>query len=149
MKLEKVNISLFNKYKEDFSKYILFVLEENFNGDLTYEANKSIENMEKFINDESAYIIGAFEEEKLIGFIWAYKKLFNRKEKIHISYLFVDSNFRRQGIASKLFKCIVEYAHKNNIKELELMVTNDNKNAINFYEKLGFSIERLNLCKVL
>lgn len=149
MKLERVNISLFNKYKEDFKKYILFVLEENFNGDLTYEANRSIENMESFINDESAYVIGAFDEEKLVGFIWAYKKMFNKKEKIHISYLFVDSNFRRQGIATKLFECIVEYAHDNNIKELDLMVTSDNKNAINFYEKLGFSIERLNLCKIL
>lgn len=149
MKLERVNISLFNKYKEDFKKYILFVLEENFNGDLTYEANRSIENMESFINDESAYVIGAFDEEKLVGFIWAYKKMFNKKEKIHVNHLYVNGEYRRRGIATELLKSVIDYAKKNNITDIELIATVSNKNAINLYKKLGFEIERLNMHKLI
>ena len=45
------------------------------------------ENMKIFIEDGSAILLGAFEKNKIIGFIWAY---LIKEKTYHINYFAVD-----------------------------------------------------------
>ena len=51
-------------------------------------------------------------------------------------YIYVNPEYRKQGIASKLFNYMVE--NTENIQNITLEVRKSNINAINFYKKHSF-----------
>lgn len=100
--------------------------------------NKILEvydNMKKFIEDGSAILVGAFEKERIIGFIWAYTI---REKTYHINYFAVDKDNRRLGIGQKLLDELYEIAKENKIEIIELLVEAHNENAIKKYKKNEF-----------
>lgn len=83
---------------------------------------KDPNNFFLFINSEK-YIL---ENESIMGFITI------RGESI--GWLYVDPNYRNQGVGSKLLKHVI-----NKYKlPLSLMVAMSNKKAVNLYQKFGF-----------
>ena len=77
-------------------------------------------------------IKGFYANNKIVGVI-VYEDIFNRFE---IDYIVVDSQYRRQGIASKLLESII----KLNPENITLEVREDNVSAINLYKKFGFEV---------
>lgn len=59
-----------------------------------------------------------------------------------INELGVDKNFQRQEIAKELLSNIKEEAKQRGINRIELNVWEFNKDAIEFYEKMGFTTYR-------
>ena len=147
IELKEFAIETVNKYKEELKLYLKDVLDENGISNDNNKIEKIMEEMKQFIEDKSAIIIGAFQKEKLLGFIWGYKTSTNDKNRIHINYFVVDEKCRKQGIGSQLIKKIYEIAKEMKIQEVELMVTTKNATAVNFYKKQGFEEERVKLCK--
>jgi len=45
-------------------------------------------------------------------------------------------------LGSNLLRCVERYAEKENVEEIELLVTKDNKDAVEFYFNRDFYIER-------
>ena len=77
---------------------------------------------------------------KLVGFIILTKK---ENKEILIFTLFVDENYRRRGIGTKLIKFSMDNArfiYKDAYFSLHVMVTNEN--ALTLYKKLGFKITK-------
>lgn len=94
---------------------------------LLKEFNTSINEIGVF----SHYLVYE-EDNKILGFI-NYDLIYDRAE---ISYIFVNSNYRKRGIASKLFdNMLMRIKDAKNIS-LEVRISNDP--AIKFYEKHGF-----------
>ncbi|MCI8771669.1 MAG: GNAT family N-acetyltransferase [Lachnospiraceae bacterium] len=60
----------------------------------------------------------------------------------HISEFGVDSEFRRQGVATELFEFIKEHAKSKGLDKIELDVWEFNDIALRFYESLGFRTYR-------
>lgn len=147
IKLERFNTKLIKKYNGEIKLYLKNVLDENGILNNNEKLEKIIEEMEKYIDDKSAIIIGAFQEDELIGFIWGYKMITNDKNRIHINYFVVNEKYRKQGIGRQLIRKIYEIANELKIEEIELMVTAENITAVNFYKKQGFEVERIKLCK--
>lgn len=133
--------------KETIISYLGQVLNMNCIPNKEDDIKKIYNNMINYIEDGSAIIIGAFEEKKLTGFIWAYKVLVNNETRFHINYFIVNEKNRNSGIGKKLMDEICVIAKENNIKKIELMVTTKNEGAINFYKKQNFEVERIKLCK--
>ena len=52
----------------------------------------------------------------------------------------LDSLRESQGIGTKLINAVVEEARKHNCRRVFLITTNDNLNALGFYQKRGFEI---------
>lgn len=67
----------------------------------------------------------------------------------YLQSLFVDKNYRRQGIASSLIKIVEFEAIQRNFQRLTIMVESDNYPALNLYQKMGFSFfkDSTNLCQ--
>ncbi len=105
------------------------------------------ESVKKFVKDGSAIFVGAYSGDKIVGFIWAYKKFFFGEERIHITAISVESSFRNRGIGRRLIEFIEEYTLNNGIEFMELVVTSSNDRAVNLYKKCGFNVTRLQLEK--
>lgn len=60
-------------------------------------------------------------------------------DRIEIEYIIVNSNYRKQGIGSKLLKEI----ELSDVKNITLEVRESNKIAIDFYIKNGYRIEAI------
>ena len=136
-----------NSYSDDLKKMLNDVLVINGFNKTREQINTLFDDMLKFIEDGSAYIIGAFDDKKIAGFIWVYKRNVDEKIKLHINYFIVNEEYRRLGIGKKLIDEVLAYAKKNNIHNIELMVSSSNASAISFYQNNGFTEERVMLCK--
>jgi ribosomal-protein-alanine N-acetyltransferase len=90
----------------------------------------SFQQLISFFKNNTYKIFGAFDNEVIVGYV-----IINISDKIDIEKIFVDSNYRKQGIASKFIEMIsAEYIGKKIIIE----VNENNNTAINFYKKNGF-----------
>lgn len=62
--------------------------------------------------------------------------------------IFVKENHRRRGIGRILMKKAEQHCSEKGYKTVALMVTTDNKPAINLYKKLEFRAERIFMEKI-
>lgn len=94
-----------------------------------------------YLTNKDDLFIGAFSEHEIVGILSEKRGSFRRIR--HSAYIVIGIRqaFQRQGIGSKLFDKLDEWARKNQLKRLELTVEVSNTPAINLYEKQGFSIE--------
>ena len=56
----------------------------------------------------------------------------------------LDSECEGQGLGTRLIDAVVEEARKQNCRRVFLITTNDNLNALGFYQKRGFEIVKVN-----
>lgn len=109
---------------------------------LIFEAQEygeeGIESFRDFISDQwlkNMFLKGEYQmmvalhEKKIIGFI-------SVRNKSHISLLFVDKEYHKQGIGSRLIETMGEYL----ITEVgvDYMTVDSAPYALEFYHKLGF-----------
>ena len=110
-----------------------------FNSDFGYERVKDIIG---YVNDNTATIYGAFDGDKLAGFIWGYKRQINDELRIHVPVLVVSEQHQRKGIARQLMELMKSYASDCGIDIIEVMVTSSNEDAIKYYDNVGFKEAR-------
>ena len=72
-----------------------------------------------------------------------YKKFYQLTQNQHSAYLVLGvlEDYQGQGIATKLFNRVFEWAKEVEITRLELTVIKDNTKAFNLYRKMGFVLE--------
>lgn len=63
-----------------------------------------------------------------------------RSELMELELVALDSIFQRRGVGTRLLDAVIAYYRKSDHKRLCLCVTNDNVNAIRFYQKRGFNL---------
>lgn len=61
---------------------------------------------------------------------------------VHLEDLIVRESMRGTGLGGALYSKVVEYAHENGVRRVEWVVSEGNKNAIQFYENTGADIKR-------
>jgi len=93
---------------------------------------------DEFAEKTRKYFI-ALDDGKVIGYIG----LFDMVDDFNIIGIAVKKNYRRQGIGARLLNVAILEAKKRNIKSLSLEVDENNKDAINFYSKLGFKVTNI------
>lgn len=71
---------------------------------------------------------GAFENDRLCGVIAL-------SDSNHVSLLFVDKAYQRQGVASGLFHLMMADCIRKNVK---LVTVNADVNVVGIYQRLGF-----------
>lgn len=81
------------------------------------------------LNTGKSKMWGFFDNQKVIGIIAI-------RGKSHISLLFVDDKFHRQGIAKKLFLNALDEIKKDS--SISKVTVNSSPFAIKVYERLGF-----------
>ncbi|WP_106914553.1 GNAT family N-acetyltransferase [Chryseobacterium aurantiacum] len=90
--------------------------------------------------------VGAFENEKLIGFILQAEKMENGEGMAYNAGTGVVPEGRGKGLVRKMYDFIIPVLKEKNINTLVLEVIDENQKAIRAYENLGFTIVRRLLC---
>ncbi len=60
--------------------------------------------------------------------------------RAHLLSMWVAPTHRRQGVGRTLVEAVVSWACSQNVRTLQLLVTSNNDSAIEFYQRLGFSL---------
>ena len=89
-----------------------------------------IDNMSEQYSNGSLYFYGCFVDNILVGMIAV-------KDFIHISLLFVDKQYHKQGIARNLFDHIIQVCREKN-PCLKVITVNSSPYAVEVYHKFGF-----------
>lgn len=90
----------------------------------------SLDNiLEQYMNG-SLYFYGCFVNDIIVGMIAV-------KNFVHISLLFVDKHYHKQGIARNLVNQVIEIC-KNKNPFLKTITVNSSPYAVGFYHRLDF-----------
>ena len=137
--MHDINLEIYNKYTKDFATLIKHFTESSLR---TIEV---MQNLELFLENETAIVGGHIIDEKLVSFIWCHERNFGGTRRLHISYFIVDENYRGRGLSKDLLNFSKEKAEKLNIQLIDLNVEPENETAIKVYKKAGFKTEKLQL----
>ncbi len=132
---------------------IIYLLNQNYEINLPDMPNawvvssENYENMILYLKKNMAIIIGAFYNDTIVGFLWAYEKIFLNVKRYHLGHIIINENYRKKSIGRKLIAELEKSAEENSVDTIELMATPQNTDTMLFYETLGFKIERVQLHK--
>jgi ribosomal protein S18 acetylase RimI-like enzyme len=99
----------------------------------------------KIIKDEDQTLFVAEDENKIIGFV--YVRIFDspkipifvQRRYAEIDSLVVNNEYRRKGVGRALMEKAEVWIKDKGVGEIGLHVYEFNKEAIEFYEKLGYN----------
>ena len=106
------------------------------------------EHIKDIWNDHEQEVVVADEDGVLCGFAVLHhinkpeNPYMKERDFLDIDEFCVDENHRRQGVATKLVSFIKDYAKEKGFQRLELNMWEFNKDALAFYESVGFETFR-------
>jgi len=122
------------------------IMEENFNISSISDKDKS--SISHFISDNWGSSLSVsrgkiLDTTELPGFICKEKNQILGLVTYHIKnyeceIVTLNSAIQNKGLGTKLLNSVLDMARNNNCKRVWLITTNDNTNAIRFYQKRGF-----------
>ena len=94
--------------------------------------------LENFVDDKNAYGFIAKEENKIVGFAYAYTLLRpDGKTMFYLHSIGMLPNYQNNGYGSKLLEYIKNYSMKLGCSEMFVITDKGNQRACHVYEKLG------------
>ncbi len=132
------------KYKEELICFLEIDFNETYKSEVktSYIENK-INGLVEYIDHGMACTFGAVIKGKLVGFLWGYIIDSPVEKVFHIAYLAVDQDYRKQGLGVALIRSAENAAKSQKVRTVELIVAKKNQNAIRFYEKSGYDVDRM------
>ena len=138
----QVNYSSINDAKALKDLYQFIAASSNTLGMLPEEC--TLEYFEQVIQKSSSHgiIIGAYENQELVGFVYAYKLGFKLFDHVLSNLAIgVHPQYQQQGIARKLFEeFFIQVNEDKSIIRVELIAA-ANPSAVKLYEQFGFRAE--------
>ena len=118
--------------------FLTLLIQDERKYDTTIDENFVVKDyFINMINNQNILLLYK-NENKPIGYIFA-KKIDN---KYLIDGLYIDINFRNQGIATKLIKVIIKEIYSLGDYKIFINVLKKNKVAVNLYKNIGFIVEQ-------
>ena len=81
---------------------------------------------------------GAFSGKWMVGIVSL--EHLQEEGRIHLFHIYVDKEYRRNGIGEKLILKTEEQGKKTKAKALTLNIVSGNSKAVALYEKMGFKL---------
>lgn len=128
----------------------LFDLESNnfdFSLDITWPTSNDGQEYYKSAITNNITLI-AIKDKKVVGYLIGSintENSYNIKSQAELENMCINNNYRHFGIGTLLFNEFKRICKENNIKELKVTASYDNKNAISFYKKNGFIEQEITL----
>ena len=149
MRIEALTAEKAEEYRKEIAEfYFDNVSSCSCMGHYTYnEAYEKMEDLIIHLRDNTATVYGAFDSEEMVGFIWAYVHRFREERRMYVNEIRVKEEYRNMSIGSELLKSVEEKAKEQGIGALYLHAEASNSDAVQFYRKCGYHVERIQLRK--
>lgn len=149
MRIETITAEMVERYREQIAQlYFENVRSNAFHSHYTYdEAYGKTGSLIDHLRDDTAIVYGAFENEELIAFIWAYIHQFREENRMYVSEIRVKEEYRRRGIGSQMLRMVEDKAREQGLGAIYLHAEANNPEAIRFYKTAGYCEERIQMRK--
>ena len=127
-------------YRESDATDVVSLLREGYESDITPEVLKR-----EYVGSERNIIVAQDTSTgKVVGcFFWEIQKDFVRKSRVlFLTYLIVDMNYRRRGIARSLCLKMEDIAKLHNCGNVELTSANYRTDAHELYKSIGYTVKK-------
>lgn len=115
---------------------------------LEYIQQKADQLPTLFENNQIIFL-AAIINNHLVGFLWAYPRTFIETPRICINAIIVDKKHRGLKIGEQLMTTLEGLAQKMSIHEIDVATAHFKQDTIQWYQKLGYLPERVQLFKKL
>ena len=134
---------------QELNNYLFKLEKENYDPTLDTSWPVSKEGKEYFENAITNLVtLVAIYENKIVGYLIGSLNTQNRYNiylQAELDNMCILEQYRNLGIGSKLFNKFKEICIENNIKELKVVASYKNQNALEFYKKNGFEEAEITL----
>ncbi len=88
---------------------------------------------------EPVFSVGAYEDEKMIGFVnfVLHRSTWSERPYCYLEDIFVAPSYRGRGIGRELISAVKDYAKKEGCARLHWVTHEDNKTAQILYDKIA------------
>lgn len=151
MRIEPITVEIAERYREQLAQlYFDNVRSNAFYSHYTYdEAYEKINDLIGHRRENTAVVFGAFEDEELIAFIWAYAHQFREENRMYVSEIRVKEEYRKRGIGSQMLRLVEDKAEKMGLGAIYLHAEANNPDAVRFYKTSGYCEERIQFRKAI
>lgn len=147
----RLNRELCLKYKERLTSFYYSNIKTcAYMDSFTYEdAEQKIDGLIVHVSNGSAMVYGVFDNEDLVGYIWAYEHPFREEKRFYLNEIHVDEAYRNSGIGKQLLHAVENMAKECGYGALYIHAEGNNIGAIRLYQNEGYEVERIQLRKGL
>ncbi len=137
-----------DKDKADYCDNLLTkLIQDERQYDSSIDKSFVVKGFYKNVIQDDRNILLVFEEDNIIkGYIYL-KPHVEQKDSYVVDALYVEEEYRNQGIAKSLFNEAKKILKEWNINHLYIDVISKNTKAYNLYKSIGFDIFKYNLKK--
>lgn len=112
------------------------------------DAQMKYQELLEYLKAGKAVSFGAWDRERLTGFVWAYEYPFREDlSRIYVSILHVHRDYRGRGIGKELLSAVEAEAAARGLGSVYLHAEAENHRSLRFYQRMGYHKERVQLCK--
>ena len=122
----------------DLSKLNQFIISEKKDFYLFSKLGWNYKAIQNHFNKENNYSIGCLYKNKICGILIGEKILNDKNYDLEIHLMFVSKKFRRGNIGTDILNYVIVNKDYNRISKFFLEVSENNIEAIKFYEKNNF-----------
>lgn len=149
MKIEALTAERAEEYRKEIAELYYEnvrsnALLEHYTFDEAYE---KISSLIDHLRDDTAVVYGAFYDEKIVGFIWAYPHQFREENRLYVSEIRVNEEYRSRGIGKSLLKTVEATAKEKGFPAIYLHAEANNQDARRFYVNCQYEEERIQFRK--
>lgn len=130
--------------REDMPKVLELIMELAKHENAENEVAISVKDLETEGFDHGNFkCFVADVDGKLAGMALVYFRFSTWKGRtVHLEDLIVTESMRGTGLGGALYNQVVKYGYEHGVKRVEWVVSEGNKNAIEFYENTGADIKK-------
>lgn len=122
--------------REDAIKFLVQITTEEF-GFSDWKDYFEHKLVEKYKTGKNNFWIALDKENQIIGTCGGLQQA---EQTIKMNCFYINSKYRNLGIGKKLYELFLDFAKKENYKEIILCTFKEFDRAIRFYEERGFKL---------
>jgi ribosomal protein S18 acetylase RimI-like enzyme len=147
--IEKWNwVNLQQHYPAFFQLYVENTQGHELDKTISVEyIQKKAEQLPALFENKQIIFFAATVQNQLVGFLWAYPRTFIETPRICINAIIVDEKFRGNKIGEQLMGHLESLASSMGISEIDVATAAFKQNTIDWYQRLGYLPERVQLFK--
>lgn len=136
----KVRNFIFSQIKEEYGYGYIPQYHKDIVNLNKYYINCERNNLFYILNNNTDEIIGTIAIRAYDKNFNEFKGIYNEKSTASIWRLFVNKDYRRCGLATKLFKYVEEFCYEKNYDKIYLHTHKNLEAGLKFWKKVGFNV---------